>query len=187
MGRKGRVMKVKILLPFPFWSKLSLSSRRWFKRIRTPDLTKLQDKIKQQVRKLPSLWKQCHPLYVNYSCLNLQIKVLTQIKDIHTNQKGRQKLKVIKQVTIGIDSTMVCCQSAIALVSCFWGLWHLFFKRIFWNIEKGVISSGWTTGRDIRVQHPDCSRVSCCPGGGFDIHPFLWETQKMNSRLCTGI
>lgn len=64
--------------------------------------------MKQQVRKLPSLWEQCYPLYVHYSCLNLQMKVLTQIKGIHTNGKGRLKLKVIKQVTIGIDSTMVC-------------------------------------------------------------------------------
>lgn len=64
--------------------------------------------MKQQVRKPPSLWKQCRPLYVHYSCLNLQMKVLTQIKDFGTNEKGRPKLKLIKQVTIGIDSTMVC-------------------------------------------------------------------------------
>lgn len=63
--------------------------------------------MKQQVRKLPSLWKQ-YPLYVHYSCLNLQMKVLTRIKDIHTNGTGRPKLKALKQVTIGIDSTMVC-------------------------------------------------------------------------------
>lgn len=51
--------------------------------------------------------KQCCPLYVHYSCLDLQIKVLTEIKDIHTNETGKPKLQVIMQVTTHPDSTMI--------------------------------------------------------------------------------
>lgn len=63
--------------------------------------------MKQQVRKPPSLWKQCQPLYLHYSCLNLPVKILTEIKDIHRNGKERPKLKVINQVTMHTDSTMI--------------------------------------------------------------------------------
>lgn len=143
--------------------------------------------MKQQVRKLPSLWKQCHPLYVHYSCLNLQMRVLTQIKDVHTNGKGRPKLKVIKQVTIGIDSTMVCIQVSNSTGILFLGAIAPFFQRDFLKYpERNHFKwlNYWKT--DIRVQHPDSSRVSCCPDGDCETRLLLRETQRMNSRLCTG-
>lgn len=51
--------------------------------------------------------KQCCLLYVHYSCLDLQIKVLTEIKDIHRNEMGKPKLQVITQVTTHLDSAMI--------------------------------------------------------------------------------